>query len=107
MQKKDGEKRKVIPFPQAQPERFEPVVLFDHPDLQVIQMNHSFYRVRVGQVELTYDCSYQGAWYLQLPGYEQRVKPLSVEQYDPQNQPNWINIDRDQRGVAVGIEVVI
>jgi hypothetical protein len=108
-------KSNVIPFPVPNngvevelnlPERSEPVQLLSHPDVQVTQEGDRYYRIRVGQVELTYDCSLHGAWYLYLPGHEQAVGPVGTDQYDPGNQPFMINIDRDQKDRAVGIEIV-
>jgi hypothetical protein len=104
-----SKKNNVIPFPTANgdmPERMDPVQLLAHPDVQVTQEGERYYRIRVGQVELTYDCSFGGAWYLYLPGHEQAVGPVTTDQYDPGNQPFMINIDRDKKGNAVGIEIV-
>lgn len=103
----------VIPFPvrpveieMELPELMDNVMLLDHPDVQVIQQGERYYRIRVGEVELTYDCSFRGAWYLYLPGHQLSEFPITTDQYDPGNQPFMINIDRDRKDRAVGIEIV-
>jgi hypothetical protein len=88
------------------PEPMQGIALLDHPDVQITEQGEGYYRIRVGAVELTYDCSSgHGAWYLYLPGHRKTVGPVTTDQYEPQ-QDCMINIDRDQRGQAVGIEVV-
>ncbi|MDF2628819.1 MAG: hypothetical protein K0R39_2650, partial [Symbiobacteriaceae bacterium] len=115
----DKKKSNVIPFPTriaddevtleiTQPPRMEPVLLLNHPDVQVTQEGERYYRIRVGEVDVTYDCSMdgRGAWYVYLPERERAVGPLTVEQFDPANQPFFLNIDVDQNKQAVGIEIV-
>lgn len=111
-----AKKSNVIPFPKRTqdelieldlPELTDPVTLLDHPDVQVLQQGERYYRIRVGALELTFDANCgSGAWYVYLPGHEQSQFPVTTDQYDPGNQPFMINIDRDRRGIAVGIEIV-
>jgi hypothetical protein len=91
----------------ATPEPMEGNALLTHPDVQVMEQGERSYRIRVGAVELTYDCSSgHPAWYLYLPGHKQHVGPVTTDQYEPGQQHCMINIDRDQRGRTFGIEVL-
>jgi hypothetical protein len=107
-------KGKVIPLPLPKagieltpPETFDETTLFRHSDLEVLQAGEGYYRIRVGAVELTYDANCgQGAWYVYLPGHEQAELPCHTEQYDPEHQPCYINIDHDRQGTVYGIEII-
>lgn len=71
------------------------------------EVGAAFYRIQAGELEFTYDVGAQ-AWYVRLPGREQRIGPVMTDTYFESVQDStMVNIDWDRAGSRVlGIEII-